>query len=139
MYAGDRAARVADHAAICEVRSMGVRLWCYQRRGPGDLQQLSPDKLMAFHGGHEELHADDDGFVRYVELLATLNRRRVGKVNVLGFFQARFGAALAHRERISRGISAPAYEKSRWQPLDSDQQELRAVVNRRAGRAVLSL
>lgn len=93
---------------------------------------------MAFHDGHEELEPDDDGFVRYVELLATLNRRRVGTVKVVGFLQARFGAARAERERITRGMSAPAYEESRWQPLDGDREKLRALVNRRAGRSVLS-
>ena len=118
---------------------MGVRLWCYQRRGPGDLQQLSPDKLMAFHGGHEELEADDDGFVRYVELLVMSNRRRVGKVEFVGFYQARFGSCRAlDRDQIGRATSAPVHEDTRWQPLASDQRKLCELVNRRAGRDVLS-
>lgn len=116
---------------------MGVRLWCYQRRGPGDLQQLSPDRLMAFHHGDHELDADDDGFVRYVEVLVTLNRKRVDDVHVLGHFQARFGSGRADRERIERALGAPAYEENRWQPLEGDQRKLRELVNRRAGRSVL--
>jgi hypothetical protein len=117
---------------------MGARLWCYQRRGPGDLHQLSPDKLMEFHAGRAELPADDDGFVRYVEVLVTLNRRRVDEVNVVGHFQARFGACSAPvRERTGSPLSAPTDVERKWKPLESDQLKLREVVNRRAGRSVL--
>jgi len=145
---------------------MGISAWCFQRRRPGELSPLAQSAVEAFmsKGGH--LPADPEGFVRYAEVIVSLEDRRAVEVLRIGFYQyrARKNGTLdrRHFDEILQTVPEAAFgglqpiapapgvipaehrfakrrleHLSQWTPTDEERRRLADLVNRRAGRELL--
>ena len=68
---------------------MGVSAWFFLRRQPGELCPLTQSAVEAFISKGGRLPADTEGFVRYAQVVVSLQNRRAVEVLQLGFFQYR--------------------------------------------------
>ena len=125
---------------------------------------LSAVEAFVSRGGR--LTADAEGFVRYAQVVVSLENRRAIEVLRIGFFQhrARKNGTLkgSHFDEVLRTIPAAAFgglhlsaepsgvimaehrfEKrrleylSQWKPTEAELHQLAVLVNRRAGRELL--
>lgn len=92
---------------------MGVSAWYFQRRRPGELCRLAQSAVDGFISRGGRLPADADGFVRYAQVIVSLENRRAVAVLRVGFFQYR---ALEdgtldrdHYDEIMRTVPAAAF------------------------------
>jgi hypothetical protein len=145
---------------------VSVRAWSFLRPQPGELRPLAQTAVDAFffHGGR--LPRDEDGFVRYVEVIVLLENRRVVDVLRISFIQHRALAdgtldrghiqeVMAAAGEVVLGnvtLSKPApgiigaehrfarrrlEHMGQWKPRPDEQAKLRDLVNHRARRKVL--
>jgi hypothetical protein len=145
---------------------MGISAWFFQRRRPGELCPLARSAVDAFILKGSRLPADPEGFVRYAQVIVSLESRRAEEVLRIGFFQHR---ALEdgtldreHYDEIMRTVPGAAFgwlqlDKppagivdaehrfakrrleylSHWKPTKAELRLLRELVNRKAGRELL--
>jgi len=148
------------------VDRMGVSAWTFLRAQPGELRLVSQRAVDEFISNAGRLPADDEGFVRYVEVVVNLENRRAVEVLRIGFYQHRvlengkldrkhFRAVMATVGEVAFGglrITEPQpgvvaaehrFAKRRldhlstWKPKEEDIAELRDVVNHKAGREIM--
>jgi len=148
------------------VDRMGVSVWTFLRAQPGKLRLVSQRAVNEFISNAGRLPADDEGFVRYVEVVVNLENRRAVEVLRIGFYQHRvlengkldrkhFRAVMATVGEVAFGglrITEPQpgvvaaehrFAKRRldhlstWKPKEEDIAELRDVVNHKAGREIM--
>ena len=145
---------------------MGISVWFFLRKRPGELCPLAQRSVDAFIAKGGRLSVDAEGFVRYAQVIVSLENRRAVEVLRVGFFQHRAHKngtlERSHFDEILRAIpeavfgglqlSAPPpgvimaehrFAKrrleylSQWKPTDAELQQLSELVNRRAGRELL--
>ena len=145
---------------------MGARVWFFLRPRPGELRSLAQNTVEDFFFRDGRLPADEEGFVRYAEVVVLLEDRRAVEVLRVGYFQDRTRAdGMLDRER-HREVMAAAGEAafghlsfskpppgvigaehkfarrrldhlSRWKPTRAEVMKLRELVNRKAGREIM--
>ena len=145
---------------------MGVGAWFFLRRQPGELCPLTQSAVEAFISKGGRLPADTEGFVRYAQVVVSLQNRRAVEVLQLGFFQYR---ALkdgtldrSHFDEILRTVPEAAFgwlqlsrpapgvvpaeyrfakrrleHLSQWKPTKAELRLLGELVNQKAGRELL--
>jgi hypothetical protein len=145
---------------------MGVTLWYFRRPRRGELLPLPRAALdrFFFHGG--QLPADEEGFVRYIEVTVRLQRREPVEVVRVGAFQHRVLAdGTLDRKHLNRVMALAGesvfgglslfkpppgiiqaehrFAKRRlqhigeWKPTRTELGMLGELVNRKAGRQLL--
>lgn len=147
-------------------RAMGISVWFFVRKRSGELGPLARRAVDAFIFNGGRLPADTEGFVRYAEVIVSLENRRAVEVLRVGFYQHR---ALddgtldrSHYDEIMRTVPEAAFgwlqlcepppgvvaaehrfakrrleHLSQWKPTKVELRQLRDLVNRRAGRELL--
>jgi hypothetical protein len=145
---------------------MGARAWFFLRPRPGELRSLAQSAVDDFFFRDGRLPADDEGFVRYAEVMVLLSDRRAVEVLRVGYFQHRTRAdGRLDRER-AMAVVAVAGEAAfghlpfpkpppgvvgaehkfaqrrldhlhRWKPTPAEIVKLRELVNRKAGREIM--
>lgn len=145
---------------------MGVSAWFFLRPRLGELRPLSQRAAEAFIPDGGRLPADAEGFVRYAQVIVSLQDRRALEVLRVGFFQYR---ALPdgtldreHFQEIMAAVPEAAFgwlqlskpppgvvgvehkfakrrldHLSHWKPTRGELESLRELVNRRAGREIM--
>ncbi len=68
---------------------MGLSAWYFLRTAPGEVQTLQRTALNAFVSGEGRLPAEPDCFVRYAEVLVSLDDRVATEIVSIGFHQIR--------------------------------------------------
>jgi hypothetical protein len=145
---------------------MGVSAWFFQRRQRGVLLPLAQSAVDAFLFKGGRLDADGEGFVRYAQVIVSLENRRAVEVLRVGSFQYRSlkNGTLDrdHYDEIKRAIPEAAFgwlqldkppprvvnaehcfakrrleHLSQWNPTTIELRLLHELVNRRAGRELL--
>jgi hypothetical protein len=145
---------------------MGVSAWCFLRPRPGELRPLAQSTAEAFISDEGRLPVDAEGFVRYAQVIVSLEARRAVEVLRVGFFQYRalpdgtldrehFREIMAAVPEAAFGwlqLSKPppgvvgAEHKfakrrlehlSHWKPTRAELATLRELVNRKAGREIM--
>ena len=145
---------------------MGARVWFFLRPRPGELCSLAQNTVEDFFFRDGRLPADEEGFVRYAEVVVLLEDRRAVEVLRVGYFQDRTRAdGTLDRERAMKVMGAAgeaafghlpfpkpppgvigAEHKfaqrrldhlSRWKPTRAEVMKLRELVNRKAGREIM--
>lgn len=145
---------------------MGISAWFFQRRQPGELCPLAQSAVDAFMLKGGRISADAEGFVRYAQVIVSLENRRAVEVVRVGFFQyrARKDGTLDrdHFDEIKRAVPGAAFgwlqidkpppgvvdaehrfakrrleHLSQWKPTKAELRMLRELVNRRAGHDLL--
>jgi hypothetical protein len=145
---------------------MGVSAWFFLRRRPGELCPLALSAVEAFMSKGGRLPTDTEGFVRYAQVVVSLQNRRAVEVLHLGFFQYRAlkNGTLdrSHYDEILRTVPEAAFgwlqlsrpppgvvpaehrfakrrleHLSQWKPTQAELQLLGELVNRKAGRELL--
>ncbi len=148
------------------VDRMGVSVWTFLRAQPGELRLVSQRAVDEFISNEGRLPADEEGFLRYVEVVVNLENRRAVEVLRIGFYQHRvlengkldrkhFRAVMATVGEAAFGglrITEPQpgvvaaehrFAKRRldhlstWKPTEGDLAKLRDVVNHKAGREIM--
>ena len=144
---------------------MGVAVWYFLRPRSGELHPIARAAADAFLAGKVSLPADQDGFVRYVEVAVRLEHRHAVEVLRVGYFQHRVGRSGKLDQRNLREVMAVAGEAafggpsrakppagiiaaehrvahrrlahlSQWQPTTVEVAAIRRLVNQKAGCAV---
>jgi hypothetical protein len=142
---------------------MGVSVWTFLRSKPGEIFPVAQRAMDDFLANTAQLPADEEGFVRYAQVIVSLENRRAVEVLRIGFFQYRaikngrldrrhFREIMAALPEASFGwlqLSKPPpgvvsaehrFAKRRldqlntWKPTQGDLSKLRSLVNRKAGR-----
>jgi hypothetical protein len=145
---------------------MGVSVWTFMRPRAGELRPVSQRALDEFFTGAARLPADDEGFVRYAQVVVNLENRRAIEVLRVGFYQYRalkngrvdrkhLGAIMAVAPEAAFGalrIDEPPpgvvaaehrFAKRRlehlgtWKPTQDDLAKLRELVNHKAGQTIM--
>jgi hypothetical protein len=145
---------------------MGVCVWTFLRSGPGELFPIAQRAVDDFHAKTGRLAADEEGFVRYAQVIVYLENRRAVAVLRVGFFQYRaledgridpehFGEILATAHEATfgwlqlnkppRGVVTAEHQfakrrlhhLSTWKPTADDLSNLRDLVNRKAGQEIM--
>ena len=145
---------------------MSATVWYFLRQVPGELQPLTRIAFEAFMSGEVSLPTDEDGYVRYVEVVVRLENRQATELLSLGFFRTRaladghvdpdhrfeimaaagglMSGAIASVEPIPGVVNAEhrfaarrLHNLSRWEPEEADAPALRELVNRRAKATLL--
>ena len=140
---------------------MGFSAWCFQRTRPGELRPVAQSAVDAFLSRGGRLPADPEGFVRYAEVIVTLEDRRAVDVLRIGFYQYRTlddgTLDRNHFDEIMRTVPEAAFgwlqlsgpppgvvdaehrfakrrleHLSQWKPTDAERHQLAELVNRRA-------
>jgi hypothetical protein len=145
---------------------VGVSIWYFLHQGPGTFRPLAAKAFEAFMSGQVSLPRDEDGYVRYAEVVVQLQNRRATKVVSARFYRMRtledghvdpdhpFEVMAAAGGAVS-GVFAAVYPTpgvvdaehrfaerrlhnlSRWEPDEVGLSILRELVNRRAMRSLL--
>lgn len=145
---------------------MGVSVWTFLRPRSGELHAVSQRAVEQFLSNAGCLPADDEGFVRYAQVVVNLENRRAVEVLRVGFYQYRslkngkldrkhFGAIMAAAPEAAFGglqvdeppsCVVPAEHRfakrrlehlSMWKPTKDDLAMLRDLVNHKAGREII--
>lgn len=142
---------------------MGVSVWTFMRPHAGELRPVSQRALDEFFTGAARLPADDEGFVRYAQVVVNLENRRAVEVLRVGFYHLKngkvdrkhLGAIMAAAPEAALGalrIDEPPpgvvaaehrFAKRRlehlgtWKPTEDDLAKLREMVNHKAGREIM--
>jgi hypothetical protein len=145
---------------------MGARAWFFLRPRPGELRPLAQSAVEDFFFRDGRLPADEEGFVRYAEVMVLLEDRRAVEVLRVAYFQHRTRAdGTLDRERYMEVVAAAgeaafghlpfpkpppgvvgAEHKfaqrrlghlSLWKPTRAEVVKLRELVNRKAGREIM--
>ncbi len=145
---------------------MGASIWTFIRSRPGELHPVSQRAVDEFLSNEGRLPADDDGFVRYAQVIVNLENRRAVEVLRIGFYQHRvlksgkldrkqFKAVMATMGEAAFGglrLDPPPpgvvaaehrFAKRRldhlstWKPTQDDLDNLRDVVNHKARREIM--
>ena len=145
---------------------MGVSVWNFLRPRAGGLRSVSQRAVDEFLSNARCLPADDEGFVRYAQVVVNLENRRAVEVLRVGFYQYRalkngtldrkhFSAIMAAAPEAALGalrIDEPPpgvvaaehrFAKRRlehlsmWKPTQDDLAKLRELVNHKAGREIM--
>ena len=145
---------------------MGAGIWTFIRPQAGVLQLVSQRAVDEFLSNARCLPADDEGFVRYAQVVVNLENRRAVEVLRVGFYQYRalkngkldrkhFSAIMAAVPEVAFGalrIDEPPpgvvaaehrFAKRRlehlgtWKPAQDDLAKLRDLVNHKAGREIM--
>ncbi|MBI5536043.1 MAG: hypothetical protein HY898_25205 [Deltaproteobacteria bacterium] len=145
---------------------MGVSVWTFIRPRAGELHPVSQRAVDEFLSSAGCLPADDEGFVRYSQVVVNLEMRRAVEVLQVGFYQYRalkngkldrkhFSAIMAAAPEAALGalrITEPPpgvvaaehrFAKRRlehlgtWKPTQDDLAKLRELVNHKAGRKIM--
>ena len=145
---------------------MGVSVWTFLRSKPGEIFPVAQRAMDDFLDNTGRLPADEEGFVRYAQVIVSLENRRAVEVLRIGFFQYRalkngrlnrrhFREIMAALPEASFGwlqLSKPPpgvvsaehrFAKRRldqlntWKPTQGDLSKLRSLVNRKAGREIM--
>jgi hypothetical protein len=145
---------------------MGVSVWTFIRPRAGDLRLVSQRAVDEFISNAGRLPVDDEGFVRYAQVVVNLEMRRAVEVLQVGFYQYRalkngkldrkhlkavmatIGEAAFGGLRLDPpppGVVAAEHKfakrrldhLSTWKPTHDDLAKLRDVVNHKAGREVM--
>jgi hypothetical protein len=140
---------------------MGVSIWTFVRPRPGELRVVSQRTVDEFLSKEGRIPADDDGFVRYAQVIVNLENRRAVEVLRIGFYQHRvlkngkldrkyFKAVMATIGEVAfgglrldpppTGVVAAEHRfakrrldhLSTWKPTQDDLDKLRDVVNHKA-------
>ncbi len=144
---------------------MGIGIWTFLRQRQGELRPVSMRALDGFVSGSGRLPVEDDGFVRYAQVIVSLENRRAIEVVRVGFYQHRalkngtldrehFQKLMAiGSEAATGGILASRtlgvvdaghrFAKRRldhmqnWKPTKAEHAKLRELVNAKAGREIM--
>ena len=145
---------------------MAVSVWTFLRSKPGEIFPVAQRAMDDFLDNTGRLPADEEGFVRYAQVIVSLENRRVVEVLRIGFFQYRalkngrlnrrhFREIVAALPEVALGglqlckpppgvVSAEhRFAKRRldrlntWKPMQGDLSKLRSLVNRKAGRGIM--
>ncbi len=145
---------------------MGVSVWTFMRPREGELHLVSQRAVDEFFSNAARLPADDEGFVRYAQVVVNLDNRRAVEVLRIGFYQHRvlkngkldrkhFKAVMAtigeaafgglRLDPPPPGVVAAEHRfakrrldhLSTWKPTQDDLAKLRDVVNHKAGREIM--
>ena len=144
---------------------MGVVLWYFLRPRAGELRPVPRSAVEAFFFGEGRLPCDEEGLVRFVEVLVRLQDRKAVEATRIAFPQCR---ALEdgtldreHRQEVMALAGEVAFgglalfepppgvvkaehrfakrrleHLGRWKPTASEHAALRNLVNRKAGREI---
>ena len=145
---------------------MGVSIWTFLRPRPGDLHPVTYRAVDDFLTHAGRLPPDEEGFVRYAQVIVKLRNRRATEVLRVGFFQYR---ALKdgrldrrHFRKVMEAVPEAAFgwlqvdtpppgvvaaehrfakrrleHLSTWKPVREDLATLRDLVNQKAGREIM--
>ena len=145
---------------------MGVSVWNFLRSKPGEIFPVAQRAMDDFLDNTGRLPADEEGFVRYAQVIVSLENRRAVEVLRIGFFQYRalrsgklnrrhFLEIMAAVPEVAFGwlqLSKPPpgavcaghrFAKRRldqlntWKPTQDELLNLRSLVNRKAGREIM--
>ena len=145
---------------------MGVSVWTFMRPREGELHLVSQRAVDEFFSNAARLPADDEGFVRYAQVVVNLENRRAVEVLRIGFYQHRvlkngkldrkhFKAVMAtvgeaafgglRIEGSQPGVIAAEHRfakrrldhLSTWKPSEGDLAKLRELVNHKADREIM--
>lgn len=145
---------------------MGARIWFFLRPRPGELRPLAHSKVEDFFFRDGRLPADEEGFVRYVEVTVLLEDRRAIDLLRVGYFQHRTRPDGALDRKRYMEVMAAAGEAAfgdlpfpkpppgvvgaehkfaqrrldhlnRWKPTRAELVKLRELVNHKARRELL--
>jgi hypothetical protein len=149
---------------VCLV--MGVRAWFFLRPRAGELRSLARNTVEDFFFRDGRLPADEEGFVRFAEVMVLLEDRHAVEVLRVEYFQHRTRADGTLDREHHREVMAAAGEAafghlsfskpppgvvgaehkfaqrrldhlSRWKPTRAEVVKLRQLVNRKAGREIM--
>jgi len=144
---------------------MGVSVWTFLRPRAGEIHPVSQRAVDQFLSNAGCLPADDEGFVRYAQVVVNLENRRAVEVLRVGFYQYRalkngkvdrkhLVAIMAAAPEAALGalqIDEPPsgvvaaehrFAKRRlehlsmWKPTNDELAILRGLVNQKAGREI---
>jgi hypothetical protein len=145
---------------------MGVSVWTFLRSKPGDIFPVAQRAMDDFLDNTGRLPPDEEGFVRYAQVIVNLENRRAVEILRIGFFQycaLRNGklnrrhfreimaalpeAALGglHLSKPPPGVVSAEHRFAKrrldqlntWKPTQGDLSKLRRLVNRKAGREIM--
>ncbi len=145
---------------------MGVSVWTFLRSKPGEIFPVAQRAVDDFLANTGRLPADEEGLVRYAQVIVNLENRRAVEVLRIGFFQYRaLGNGKLNRRHFREIMAAvpeaafgwlqlskpspgvvPAehrFAKRRleqlntWKPTQDELSKLRSLVNRKAGREIM--
>ena len=145
---------------------MGVSVWTFLRSKPGEIFPVAQRAVDDFLANIGRLPADEEGLVRYAQVIVNLENRRAVEVLRIGFFQYRalrngklnrrhFREIMAALPEAAFGwlqLSKPPpgvvgaehrFAKRRldqlntWKPTQDELSKLRSLVNRKAGREIM--
>jgi hypothetical protein len=145
---------------------MGVSVWTFLRSQPGEIFSVAQRMVDDFLANLGRLPVDEEGLVRYAQVVVNLENRRAVEVLRIGFFQYRalrngrlnrrhfreIMAALAEAAFGWLQLSKPPpgivgaehrFAKRRldqlntWKPTQDELSKLRSLVNRKAGREIM--
>jgi hypothetical protein len=144
---------------------MALALWYFVRPAPGELRPIARAQVDRFFSGNGAL-PNDEGLVRYIEVIVRLEDRAAVEVVQFGGSQYRvhadgtldrqhLGEVMALAGEVVLGGVLPSEpvpsvvaaehrfarrrleHVSRWTPSDGELALLRALVNRKAGRTIM--
>jgi len=144
--------------------NVGVTVWYFVRSGPGELNPLPRARVERFFDGARM--PQDDGVLRYVQVVVRLEDRKPVEVGRIGYFQHRvlrngtldrehmqevmavaseaaFGGMVGSEP--SRGVVEASHRFAQrrlenvhqWKPSQPELAALGVLVNRKAGRRLL--
>ena len=145
---------------------MGVSAWAFLRPRPGELHPLAMRTAEAFISKGGQIPADAEGFVRYAQVIVSLQDRHAVEVVYVGFFQYRalLDGSLdrKHVDQTMAPVPAAAFgwlqvskpppgvigaehrfarrrleHLSQWKPTRAEVVKLRERVNRKAGHLIM--
>jgi hypothetical protein len=145
---------------------MGVSVWTFLRSKPGEIFPVAQRAMDDFLANTGRIPPDEEGLVRYAQVIVNLENRRAVEILRIGFFQYRalrngklnrrhFREIMAALPEASFGwlqLSKPPpgvvsaehrFAKRRldqlntWKPTQGDLAKLRSLVNRKAGREIM--
>ena len=145
---------------------MGASIWTFLRPRPGELHPVTQRAVDDFISEAGRLPADEDGFVRYAQVIVDLEDRRAVEVLRVGFFQHRalkngrldrrhFREVMAavpeaafgwlRLDKPPPGVVAAEHKfakrrlerLSTWKPTRDELSKLRDLVNHKAGREIM--
>jgi hypothetical protein len=145
---------------------MGASIWTFLRPRLGDLHPVTQRAVDDFLCKAGRLPADEEGFVRYAQVIVNLENRRAVEVLRVGFFQHRAlkNSTLDHRhfrevmatvpeaafgwlqlDESPPGVVAAEHKfakrrlehLSTWKPTRDELSKLRDLVNHKAGREIM--
>lgn len=145
---------------------MGVSVWTFLRSRAGEIHAVSQRAVEQFLSNSGCLPADEEGFVRYAEVVVDLENRRAVEVLRIGFYQHRvlkngkldrkhynavmatvgeaaFGGLLIGEPQPGVVAAEHRFAKRRldhlstWQPTEDEVAILRDAVNHKARREIM--